>query len=245
MALTVGSLFAGIGGLELGFERAGFTVAWQVEIDPFCRAVLDRHWPDVPKYSDIKDCGRHNLGRADWIVGGFPGQDISVAGLGSGLAGERSGLWREFRRIVGELGPSGVLVENVAALTARGFGQVLGDLADLGFDAEWSCLSACAVGAPHMRRRLFIVAYTNGLNGRPRFRDCFTRAFRPLQAVNGFESSRVSWQARLENPSELYRDADGIPDRMERNRAIGNAVVPQVAEVIARAIKDAVKQEDR
>lgn len=213
-----------MGGLDRGLEAAGHTVAWQVEREPYCRQVLDTHWPDVPKFDDVRTCGAHNLERVDCIAGGFPCQDISVSGPGVGLAGARSGLWSEFARIVGDLRPRLVLVENVAALLTRGMGTVLGELAGLGFDAEWSDLSACAVGAPHMRRRVFIVAYADGEHGRPGLRDSVARAFRPLQAVHGFEGARARASARLADPSALYRGADGVPHRRERNRAIGNAV---------------------
>lgn len=234
--MTVGSLFAGIGGFDLGFERAGFDVRWQVEIDEFCRGVLARHWPNAARYADVRHVGAHNLERVDCLIGGFPCQDISFAGYGAGLDGERSGLWGEYRRIILELGPRVVVVENVAALLNRGIGRVLGDLADLGFDAEWSVLPACAVGFTHPRLRLFIVAYANGQHGRPWLRDSYARAFRPLQAVDGFAGTRTRQIARLANPSTLYRGADGIPDGPQRNRGIGNSVVPDVAEWIAKRI---------
>lgn len=160
--LTVGSLFSGIGGLELGLERAGMTVRWQVERDTYAQRVLARHWPDVVRHDDVCTAGAHNLQPVDLICGGFPCQDISVAGKGAGLDGERSGLWREFARIVGEIRPRFVVVENVPALLGRGLGTVLGDLAALGFDADWDCLPASAVGAPHRRDRLWLVAYAHG-----------------------------------------------------------------------------------
>jgi DNA (cytosine-5)-methyltransferase 1 len=162
MTLTVGSLFAGIGGLELGLERAGMKTIWQVECDAYARKVLEKHWPNVARFDDVRTVGAHNLEPVDLICGGFPCQDISIAGKGAGLAGERSGLWSEFRRLIGELRPRFVLVENVSALLVRGLGDVLGDLAALGYDAEWDCIPAAAVGAPHRRDRLFIVAYANG-----------------------------------------------------------------------------------
>lgn len=238
LKLTVGSLFAGIGGFDLGFERAGLEIRWQVEIDPFCRAVLAKHWPDVRRYEDVRTVGSE-LEYVDVIVGGFPCQDISFAGGGAGLDGERSGLWVEYRRLVGELRPRYVVVENVAALTARGLGQVLSDLADRGFDAEWAGLPACAFGTPHARQRLFVMAYAHSQHGRPRLRDSVAQAFRPLQTVDGFESARADYRERLANPSALYRDADGIPNRLERNRAIGNSVHPAVAEWIARRLLEA------
>lgn len=238
-ALTFGSLFAGCGGLDLGLERAGLVCQWQVEINPFARAVLAKHWPNVPRYDDVRTVGARNLERVDLVCGGFPCQDISFAGGGAGLDGERSGLFFELARVVGELGPRFVLLENVAALAVRGLDSVLGTLADLGFDAEWSDLSACAVGLPHMRRRLFIVAYAHGEHGRPGLRDSVARAFRPLQTVDGFTGARARSRARLANPSALYGGADGVPGRLDRNRAIGNAVCPDCAEWIGRRLMGA------
>jgi DNA (cytosine-5)-methyltransferase 1 len=158
--LTFGSLFAGIGGFDLGLERAGMRCEWQVEIDPYARAVLAKHWPDVRRWEDVRTFpppeGEWGV---DVICGGFPCQDISVAGKGAGLAGARSGLWYEYARIIGELRPRYVIVENVAALLARGMGTVLGDLSTLGYDAEWHVIRASDVGAPHRRERIWVVAY--------------------------------------------------------------------------------------
>lgn len=156
--ILVGSLFSGIGGLELGLERAGMKVVWQVENNEFCQKVLTKHWPDVKRYGDIRECGE-NLEPVDLICGGFPCQDVSVAGKRAGITGARSGLWFEFARIIRILRPRYVLVENVPGLLSAGFGRVLGDLAESGYDAEWDCIPAAAVGAPHLRYRLFIVAY--------------------------------------------------------------------------------------
>ncbi|ADV83852.1 DNA cytosine methyltransferase [Terriglobus saanensis] len=158
---TVGSLFAGIGGIDLGFERAGFRTVWQVEINPYCQRVLAKNFPHAERYADIRECGAHNLKPVDVIVGGFPCQDISNAGKRAGITGERSGLWGEYARIVRELRPRFVFVENVAALLGRGMGTVLGDLAEIGYDAEWEIVSAADVGAPHLRERIWIVAYPN------------------------------------------------------------------------------------
>ena len=163
MKPTVGSLFAGIGGFDLGFERAGFETAWQVEINEWCRKVLTKNFPKAERYADIREVGINNLKRVDVIVGGFPCQDISVAGLNAGIDGERSGLWSEYARIIGELRPSFTLVENVAALLGRGIDRVAGDLAALGYDAEWEVVSAADVGAPHLRERVWILAYPRSL----------------------------------------------------------------------------------
>ena len=161
--MTFGSLFAGIGGFDLGFERAGMTCKWQVEIDPYCRRVLAKHWPDVRRHDDVRTFPPTDgtEWRVDVICGGFPCQDISVAGKGVGIDGARSGLWAEYARIVRTIRPRFVVVENSPALTGRGLYRVLGDLAACGYDAEWDCIPAAAVGAPHRRDRLFIIAYSN------------------------------------------------------------------------------------
>lgn len=158
--LTFGSLFAGIGGFDLGFERAGMVCKWQVEIDDYANRVLAKHWPNVHRERDIRETGPHNLEYVDVICGGFPCQDISYAGLGAGLDGERSGLFFEAIRLVRELRPQFVVLENVAALLTRGLDRVLGTLAEVGYDAEWHCIPAAAIGAPHIRDRVFILANT-------------------------------------------------------------------------------------
>jgi DNA (cytosine-5)-methyltransferase 1 len=185
-----GSLFAGIGGFDLGFERAGIETAWQVEIDPYCRAVLAKHFPKAQRFEDIRACGRRNLSRVDILTGGFPCQDISNAGKREGIKGERSALWTEFARIIRELRPRYVVVENVAALLGRGVERVLGDLAARGYDTEWDCLPACAFGAPHQRDRLFIIAYAK----RSQLRDKSGRIFSgwagaPFAGHNGAQES--------------------------------------------------------
>ena len=165
--MNVGSLFAGIGGFDLGLARAGFEISWQVELDPYCRSVLARHFPEAQRFEDVREVGAKDLAPVDLISGGFPCQDLSAAGRGAGIDGARSGLWAEFARLVRELRPGYVLVENVPALlTGKGkrwdrapVGRVLGDLAEAGYDAEWASLSAREFGAPHLRRRVWIVAY--------------------------------------------------------------------------------------
>jgi DNA (cytosine-5)-methyltransferase 1 len=159
--LTFGSLFAGIGGIDLGFERCGMECKWQVEIDDYAQKVLAKHWPEAHRERDIRECSTRNLGRVDIIAGGFPCQDISYAGLGAGLDGERSGLFFEAVRLVRELQPRAVVLENVAALLTRGLDRVLGTLAEIGYDAEWHCIPAAYVGAPHIRDRVFILGYAN------------------------------------------------------------------------------------
>lgn len=156
--MTVGSLFIGIGGLDLALEHFGHRVIWQAESDGYARAVLAKHWRGVRCFEDVREIDATSP-PPDIICGGFPCQDISNAGKRVGIDGERSGLWSEFARIIRELRPRLVFVENVAALTVRGLDRVLGDLASLGFDAEWDVLRAADVGAPHLRARIFILAY--------------------------------------------------------------------------------------
>ena len=171
--LTVLDLFSGIGGFSLGLERTGgFRTVAFCEIEPFPRRVLAKHWPEVPCYEDVRTLtaarlAADGIGPINVITGGFPCQDLSVAGKQRGMGeGTRSGLWSEIVRLVGELRPDFVIVENVAALLSgpperRGgwFGRVLGDLAECGYDAEWENIPASALGAPHRRERVWVVAY--------------------------------------------------------------------------------------
>ena len=233
--MRVLDLFSGIGGFSLGLERAGMQTVAFCEIDPFCQQVLRKHWPGVPIYEDI----RTFEGIAtDLISGGFPCQDISWAGPGGGIAGERSGLWTDLFKTIRLVRPRVALVENVPALLSRGMGVVLRDLSRIGYDAEWSIISACSVGAAHVRRRLFIVAYPNGQYGREGFWNSLAQSDWAVQTNNRLQSSRISWSTRLENPSALYGGADGIPNGPHRNRAIGNAVVPQITELLGGAIME-------
>jgi DNA (cytosine-5)-methyltransferase 1 len=164
--LRVLDLFSGIGGFSLGLERTGgFETVAFCEIEAFPRKVLAKHWPDVPCYDDVRTLTAERLAAdgiaVDVICGGFPCQDISTAGKGAGLAGERSGLFYQIARLVGELAPRYVILENVAALLGRGLADVLGALASLGYDAEWHCIPASYLGAPHRRDRIWILAYPN------------------------------------------------------------------------------------
>ena len=160
--ITVGSLFSGIGGLELGLERTGgFKTIWFVENDKYASAVLKKHWPTVPNYGDITKVDWNAVEKPDMLTGGFPCQDISVAGKKAGLKeGTRSGLWFEFAKAIRVLRPRFALVENVPNLANLGLDRVLSDFAEMGYDAEWGIVSAADVGAPHLRKRLFIVAYS-------------------------------------------------------------------------------------
>lgn len=227
---THGSLFSGIGGFDLGFERAGFKTVWQVEIDPFCRKVLEKHFPHAVRYEDIRRLGR--LKKVDVISGGFPCQDVSHAGRRIGIDGERSGLWREMRRVIREHRPRMAVVENVTGLLDRGIQRVLGEMAEDGFDAEWAVLPACAFGAPHSRERVFIVAYPEG--ERPRQLWWF-------KCAESSEATRHLHWAESEPPGE--RVVNGIPYGLERLTALGNSVSPIVAEWIAHRIKAVLEAE--
>ncbi len=161
MTHTFLSLFSGLGGIDLGLERAGWTCVGQVESNPYCQTVLKRHWPDVPLWRDIAGIDTANLPRPDLIAGGFPCQPVSLAGKQQAQADPRW-LWPHFERLIRDLRPRFVLVENVPGLRHRGMGDVLGGLAACGYDAEWDCLPASTFGAPHERDRLWLVAYPNG-----------------------------------------------------------------------------------
>jgi DNA (cytosine-5)-methyltransferase 1 len=163
--MTFGSLFSGIGGIDIGLERVGFQPLWQCEVNKFCRELLSKRWPDIKLYGDIKDIDEKTP-RTDVLCGGFPCQDISTANTkGKGLDGSKSGLWFEFYRVIRILRPRYVLVENVANLVNKGLDRILQGLAEIGYDAEWQVLSAAQFGAWHLRRRIFIVAYTNSFDG--------------------------------------------------------------------------------
>lgn len=235
--MTFGSLFAGIGGFDLGFERAGLRVAWQVEINKYCQRVLKKHWPDCGRWDDIRTFPPPPVTdwRVDIICGGFPCQDISVAGNRRGIHGRHSGLYAEMLRVIRSLRPSYVVIENVAAIRSCGLTVVLHDLAVSGYDAEWEVLPACAFGAPHTRERMFIVAYPNGYRLQGMFRRMEKEQRREAIVFTGGDPpERRVWQ---QLPSSIFcRSADGIPNRVDRTRAIGNSVVPQAAEWIARRI---------
>lgn len=160
--MTIGSLFSGIGGLERGLELAGLgPVLWQCEIDPFCRAVLAKHWPDATRYTDVRTLRGSALLPVDILCGGFPCQDISHAGKRVGLDGERSGLWYEFARLIEEIRPQAVVIENVRGLVGGPLDTVAGRLTELGYAVEATRILAADLGAPHLRERIFIVAYTD------------------------------------------------------------------------------------
>lgn len=225
--MRIGSLFAGIGGLELGLERAGLgPVVWQVEINEFCRSVLAKHWPEVTRFEDVTRPREYP--HVDLICGGFPCQDVSSAGKRRGLGGERSGLWYHFARIVRQVRPAWVIVENVASGKKAWLPTVRRDLHMLGYDSTAVALSAFDVGAPHNRSRIFVIGYADAHRESARAIDAKASDVRTYA-----EPMRDRWQTA---PARLRMD-DGLPFGLDRLRALGNAVVPQCAEVIGRMIR--------
>jgi DNA (cytosine-5)-methyltransferase 1 len=278
--MNILDLFSGIGGFSLGLERAGMQTVAFCEVDPVCRQVLKKHWPDVPIFEDVKTLSAKDIhDTIDVICGGFPCQDISFAGKGAGLAGERSGLWYEYHRLIEEIHPRYVIIENVAALRSRGLDEVLRCLSALGYDAEWHCIPASSIGAPHQRDRVWIVAYSNNSgSGTPKYdvdairpQIIQERQNEPFSGVSGcsqtFSNStsiRLQGQGEFIKPqhstpivnrkavesqygrvSHLWsiepavgRVANGVSGRTHRLKQLGNAVVPQIPELIGRAILD-------
>lgn len=239
--MTFGSLFAGIGGMDLGLERAGMECRWQVEIDPFCQKVLEKHWLGVKRYGDIRGLDGSELERVDLIAGGFPCTDLSFAGKGAGIHAERSGLWWDMLRIICKLRPQYVLVENVSALLKRGMGEVLAGLASCGYDSEWDCLPASALGAYHDRDRTFIVAYPTGIDGHARNLLEAGRDWRSSFQSRRLYSVAVAQEGqqqniRLECEPRLARLVSRLPNRTHRLEGLGNAVYPDVAEWIGKRI---------
>ena len=241
-----GSLFSGIGGFSLGLESTqGFETVAFCEVDEKAQRVLKKHWSHVPIYPDVSTLKGSDLGTIDVICGGFPCQDISLAGKGAGLEGGRSGLWWEFHRLIKETSPKFVIIENVSALRSRGLDQVLRSLFEIGYDAEWHCLPASSVGAPHQRDRIWIISYPSqavadtdhtGSQG-----GLSWRQGKEWKAELGYlgRCSTVDGQP-IENfwatEPNVGRVAHGVPNRVDRLKQLGNAVVPQIPELIGKAI---------
>ena len=248
--LRVLDLFSGIGGFSLGLERTGgFRTVQFCEIDPFCRRVLTKHWPGVPCHDDVTTM-QFREGMADVITGGFPCQDISYAGRGAGLAGERSGLYRHLVEAVRVVRPRYAIVENVAALLGRGLDVVLGDLAEVGYDAEVHCIPASAVGAPHHRDRLWIIAHSHEIGWESRGcslkredvvhdkRQWSAAPFNGWRDVVGWLKSPDAdaiWQTAV---AASRRMDDGVSRGLDDTAigALGNSIVPQIATLIGQAI---------
>ena len=261
--LTVGSLFSGIGGIDLGLERAGMTVKWQSEIDPYACKVLAKHWPDVPNLGDIKKIDWKETEYVDVIAGGYPCQPFSTAGKRAGEEDPRH-LWPWVREAISNIRPRYAILENVRGHLTLGGLSVIGDLASIGYDAEWRIVSAASVGANHRRDRVIIVAYpdstprqqqceweiqeshiggrsedmadtkgNNGGNTEPhRLQTVFGQASKLKKQNSDIKSIGDWWKTE----PGMGRVADGIPARVDRLKCLGNAVVPQVAELIGRLV---------
>lgn len=246
MTLNVLSLFAGIGGLELGLERAGMTTVGQVDIDPDCREILSLRWPEVPRHDDV-------LTAPEWwasesrppvhvVCAGFPCQPFSHAGRMLGVNDERW-MWPATATVIRAVRPRYVVLENVAALVrdAGAFGTVLGDLHSLGFDAEWATLRASDFGAPHNRERVYVLAYPASVDGvardrmGPRGVGGAPIAARGLSGLAAHQRRRAA-REWLEREPDVGRLANGIPRQVDRLRMLGNAVVPAVSERLGRLI---------
>lgn len=277
--IKVGSLFAGIGGFEKGIEDAFDGMAetvWQVEQNSFCQKVLKKHWPNATIFDDVRTVGKHNLEPVHILCGGFPCQSISVAGKMEGLENEnKSGLWWEMHRIIGELRPRISILENVANVLSVGGPDVVGSLAKIGYDCEWTIIRASDFGAPHKRARWFCVAYPNSIRSnqtrfwgpaqtavqgreiqqrgpqkknasntntpcqqQPTHTQCLEQRQRPRSAIcEGLWNNKRAgnWQG-FPSQSPVCRRNDGIPNRMDRCAALGNAIVPQCSEWVARHV---------
>jgi DNA (cytosine-5)-methyltransferase 1 len=246
--MKVLDLFSGIGGFSLGFERAGMETVAFCEVDKKCRKVLHKHWPNVKCYTDIKELTHEQL-QADGIIpevicGGFPCQDVSFANSkGKGIEGERSGLWSEMFRLIKDVRPSWAVIENVSALRSKGLALVLQNLCEISYVSEFHCIPASAVGAPHQRDRIWILAHPNGegLQGHSEALE------RPSQIRTQKETRLLSCVPRSDfwaSQSSVCRVANGISGRVDRLKQLGNSVCPQLTEVIGCAIMKHVRSKN-
>jgi DNA (cytosine-5)-methyltransferase 1 len=250
MTLRLLDTFSGIGGFSYAAERivGGFETVAFVEREPYCQQILSKHWPSVPIYDDITTFNPQPYS-ADVVCGGFPCQDISTAGKQAGIKqGTRSGLFYELIRVVRLVQPKYVVLENVSAILANGLDTVLGELAEAGFDAEWACIPASAVGACHQRDRWWLVAYANNTGmeaARSKQQSARLEQHRELGFTANTTSPRLerrwacgstakqlcpNWGGYISEPV-LCRGNDGLSGRVDRLKALGNAVVPQVAAI--------------
>ena len=247
--LRVLDLFSGIGGFSLGLERTGgFETVAFCEIEEFPRKVLRKHWPEVPIYEDVRGLTAARLAadkiEVDGICGGFPCQDASIAKTdGVGTEGERTGLFREIVRLACDLDVGFILLENVPELLNRGFGDVLSALAEIGFDAQWDCISATALGGPHKRERIFIYAYSRSERWE-RFSPNKRLFVSAVATFSKYGDNAFNDWRKLDDGEFEIRSGDGVSVAMERRRisALGNAVVPQITELIGHAILEAERQ---
>lgn len=270
-------MFSGIGGLDLGLEwgiKDAETV-WQIEMEPFGRSILAKHWPDADRsVTDVRNGNAENLAPVDLISGGFPCQDISIGGNQKGFDGDRSSLWHEMARIIGDIRPKYIVLENVAGITSlsmqRVLGRVLSDVAAMGYSGEWHRISAAQVGAPHRRRRWFFIGFLANTDGkhdqtlrreRPNISEKGTRwpndgargagdVERKKPILGAVPDSSHATKGRVTTGEthwqiepQMGRVVDGLSKRLaRRNRsaltALGNAVVPQCAELVGRRVQE-------
>jgi DNA (cytosine-5)-methyltransferase 1 len=242
MTLKLLDTFSGIGGFSFAAERlvGGFETVQFVEWDPYCQKILNQHWPSTPIHGDIQTFYPQPFS-ADVICGGFPCQDISVAGHQAGIKiGTRSGLFYELIRIIRLVRPRYVVLENVAAIVTNGLGIVLGELAEAGFDCEWSCIRASDLGACHRRDRWWLVAYPNGSGSQRLGREGELRKTGEKKSPrwnSRYTMLNPEWRSHVSKPL-LFRGDDGLSNRVDRIRALGNSVVPQVAAVPLQRVID-------
>jgi len=237
--MNVLDLFSGIGGFSLGLDRAGMRTVAFCEIDPYCRAVLRKHWPDVPIYEDVRTLtaarlAADGIGPIDVICGGFPCQPFSKAGERRGQTDDRY-LWPEYFRLIREIKPAWVFAENVVGIVSMGLDEVLSDLEGLGYAWRAFDIPAAGVKANHERRRIWIIAHADGERLQERQVQC------GIQGTTGRDQNGENFTVDAWRAAEpaLVRRFHGIPNRVDRIRALGNAVVPQIPEIIGRAIMSA------
>jgi DNA (cytosine-5)-methyltransferase 1 len=238
-----GSLFSGIGGFDLAAQWMGWENVFQVEWDKYCQKVLAKNFPNVKRYGDIKEFdGTKYRGLVDIISGGFPCQNISVSGRGEGLRGAKSGLWSEYSRIIKEINPQYAIIENSPNLTRKGFEQILFDLSESGYDAEWQCFLASDFGFPHKRERIFILAYPIIQRWRGILHLLKRSIIEKNKKTNPLDTSChpfLQFEQRIGEPP-VFRMVDGLSKRLDvinRLGSLGNSIIPQIAFEIFKAIQ--------
>lgn len=253
MTVKIGSLFAGIGGFELGLERSwgNAETIWQVEREEFCQKILQKHWPKSTIYNDVRDITKNNVEPVDVLIGGFPCQDVSLAGKQKGVNdGEKSSFWWEMWRIASEIRPRVIIMENVANIIRLGGVDVIGSLTQIGYDCEWTIISALQFGAPHLRERWFGVAYSNGHRSNQTQHRRSPRITRAQSKIYGRRSSiqnsnQTYWKQTTPPQSTICGVDDGIPNWMDRAtrkehnqrlQTLGNAIVPQCSQWVGDQI---------
>lgn len=248
-------LFSGIGGFALGARWAGieFERHYNSDIDDYANRVYSKHFPESIQLGDITKIKAEDLPDGEWIItGGFPCQDISCAGKGLGLSGSRSGLWFEYWRLIRDLRPRFAIIENVEAITNKGWNEIIESLAEIRYNVEWQIIPATAVGGFHRRNRLFAVAYTTGAgqlredkleNNKENMREWWRRDASPLLDIRSKRQDEQTKCFYAEPP--LLGKHNGVSNRVDRIKCLGNAIVPQIAELLFNRIKYLLESEPR